>query len=45
MAEIKDMKAFHIFSAAYTGSAVKRGEFGGKKKLLLSEDRMWENPH
>lgn len=35
MAEIKDMKAFHIFSAAYTGSAVKRGEFGGKKEIAF----------
>ena len=35
MAEIKDIKKFHIFSAAYTGSAVKRGDFGGKKEIAF----------
>lgn len=35
MAEIKDMKKFHIFSAAYTGSSVKTGEYGGKKEIAF----------
>ncbi len=35
MAEIKDLKKFHIFSAAYTGSTVKRGEYGGKKEIAF----------
>lgn len=35
MAEIKDIKKFHIFSAAYIGSAVKRGDFGGKKEIAF----------
>lgn len=35
MAEIKDIKKFHIFSTAYTGSAVKRGDFGGKKEIAF----------
>jgi len=43
MAEIKDKKKFHIFSAAYIGSTVKTGEYGGKKKSLLSGGQMWEN--
>jgi len=35
LAEIKDKKKFHIFSAAYTGSAVKKGAFGGKKEIAF----------
>ncbi len=35
MAEIKDIKKFHILTAAYTGSAVKRGDFGGKKEIAF----------
>lgn len=44
MAEIKDKKKFHIFSAAYIGSTVKTGEYGGKKRnRFLSGGQMWEN--
>ena len=35
MAEIKDKKKFHIFSAAYIGSTVKAGEYGGKKEIAF----------
>lgn len=35
MAEIKDKKKFHIFSAAYIGSTVKTGEYGGKKEIAF----------
>ena len=35
MAEIKDIKKFHIFSSSYIGSAVKRGEFAGKKEIAF----------